>query len=65
MFLCLLLVCSLAGLGGLSVHMLKEQIPDTLRVRELGDLSLDLGALVTEEVTPEAENVSINAFSER
>ena len=65
MFLCLLLVCGLAGLGGLSVHMLKEQIPDTLRVRELGDVSLDLGALVTEEVTPEAENVSINAFSER
>lgn len=64
-FLCLLLVGGLAGLGGLFVHTLREQIPDSLRVQKLSDLHLDLGALVTEEVTPEAENVSISAFSER
>lgn len=64
-FLCFLLFISILGLGAFSVENLKAQIPDSLKVRDLDDLALDFGALVTEEITPEAENVSINAFSER
>ncbi len=64
-FLCFLLLVGLVGLGAFSVESLKDQIPDSLRVRDLDDLALNFGALVTEEITPETENVSINAFSEK
>lgn len=64
-FLWALLVSGLTGLGVLSVQELKEEIPDAVKVRGLEDLALDFGWLVTETVTPEAENVSVNSFASR
>lgn len=64
-FLCILLLCSLVGLGSLSVQQLREKIPEHLRVQNLEQLSLDLGWLVTEQVYPEEERVSLNAFSQQ
>lgn len=62
-FLCILLLCSLIGLGSLSVQQLREEIPEHLRVQNLEELSLDFGWLVTEQIYPESERVSLNAFS--
>lgn len=64
-FLCILLLCSLVGLGSLSVQQLREEIPEHLRVQNLEELSLDFGWLVTEQVYPEEERVSLNAFSQQ
>ena len=64
-FLCIVLLFSLLGLGGLTYRQVQSQIPDKLRVEDLNELSLDLGWMIREEVTPEAENVSANAFTQR
>ena len=61
-FLCTLIVSGLAVLGYFSIQSLKESIPGAMKVRELEQLALDFGWLITEEVTPELANVSANAF---
>ncbi|MCI8416071.1 MAG: SpoIVB peptidase [Lachnospiraceae bacterium] len=65
LFLCIGMLLSLLGLGGMAYQQIQGQIPDRLRVEDLDELSLDFGWLITEEVTPEVENVSANAFTQR